>query len=85
MYLLFSRLVLTLKPEKCHFDGEKCLEILGIVFYTRAAQFLLSPNKMAKIEKSARHPLNYASSHRRFLKPKDIQRFADLAKASAQA
>jgi hypothetical protein len=62
---LFARLGLTLHPTKCEFAGARSLEILGIQVDTRRAQFLLSPEKLRKVEVAARRLLAHASAHRR--------------------
>lgn len=85
MELLFKKLGLSLKPSKCHFEGCSSLEILGIMVDTNAAMFLLPPKKMAKIAASASRLLRYAVSHRRYIRRKDAERFAGLAKSVGPA
>lgn len=85
MSILFTKLGLTLKPEKCVFDGRTRLEILGILVDTTAAQFLLPPTKVSKIERAARALLTYATRHRRYVRRREVQRFAGLANATSPA
>jgi hypothetical protein len=51
--VLFARLGLTLHPTKSNVVGSRALEILGILVDTRRAQFLLSLEKLRKIEGAA--------------------------------
>ena len=85
MRILFEKLGLTLKPEKCVFEGRTRLEILGILVDTVSAQFLLPPKKVVKLQNSARFLLSYAARHRRHLRRRDVQRFAGLANATSPA
>lgn len=78
MYGLLYCLGLTLHPHKCDFSGQQNLEIVGIVVDTAQALFVLSAPKLAKIENQARRFLQYVSQHRRYVRVRDIRRFAGL-------
>jgi hypothetical protein len=47
---LFSPLGLTLNPTKSHLEGSRALEIIGILIDTRLVRYLLSPEKLFKVE-----------------------------------
>lgn len=83
MRALFGPLGLLLHPHKFWFKGETCLEILGIVVDTRRQQFLLSPQKLGKLELAARWLLPQASRNRRHVRARDIRRFAGLVNAAS--
>ncbi|CDF35367.1 transposon Ty3-I Gag-Pol polyprotein-like [Chondrus crispus] len=85
MPLLFAKLGLNLHPGKCFFSGSTRLELLGILVDTEEERFLLSPKKLQPIEAGAARLLRYASRHRRYVKRKDVERFAGLANASSPA
>jgi hypothetical protein len=50
IYELFSRIGLTLNHTKSHLEDSRALEILGILVDTRLARYLLSPEKLSKVE-----------------------------------
>lgn len=79
MRALFSRLGLSMHPTKTDFSGKQALEILGIVVDTSSARFLLSPEKLRKVETGARRLLSYAGQHRRHVSTRALRSFAGLA------
>lgn len=85
MGLLFEKLGLTLKSEKCDFTGKKLLEILDILVDTEKEMFLLPPSKGGWIEGRARKLLRHAASHRLFVRCKELQKFAGLENSSSPA
>ncbi len=85
MRSLFARLGLTLHPTKCDFVGSRSLEILGILVDTRRAQFLLSPEKLRKVEGAARRLLAHAGAHRRHVPARALRSFAGLGNSTGLA
>lgn len=85
MKALFSALGLQLRPDKCDFSGSRQLDILGILVDTERALFLLSKKKLSKIELQARQLLRYASQHKRYVRVKDIRKFAGLGNSVTPA
>lgn len=65
------------------FDGARQLEILGTLVDTENRQLLLPPKKIVKIISAARRLISHATKHRRFLKWRDVQRFAVLVNSTA--
>jgi hypothetical protein len=83
--VLFARLGLTLHPTKSNFAGSRALEILGILVDTRRAQFLLSPEKLRKIEGAAQRLLAHARNHRRHVPARALRSFAGLGNSTGLA
>lgn len=78
MRLLFDKLGLTLHRNKRFFAGKKSLEVLGILVHTPQERFVLSARNLTAIELAARRLLRSAARHCRYLRCKDVERFAAL-------
>ena len=85
MKTLFRRLGLSLHRGMCDFSGTRRLEILGILVGTERAMFVLSAEKLRKVEQEARRLLRYASQHKRRLRVSDIHRFAGISNSLSPA
>jgi hypothetical protein len=85
IHALFARLGLALHPTKCDFSGAQSLEILGILVNTRPAKFLLSAQKLRKVEVAAQCLLSYARPHRMHVPARALRSFAGLGNSTGHA
>lgn len=83
--LLLNKLGLTLKTDKCEFQGKPRLEVLGILFNTGTERYLRPPNKDAKIMAAAGSLLRYSSRNQVLLNINYVKRFARMANKTALA
>lgn len=85
MNLLFDKLGLILKIQKCEFQDTEHLEILEILVDKKAANFSLPLSKATEVETSTGHIIRYAFSHHISVRGKDIQKLAGLTIATTPA
>lgn len=76
---LLARLGLTLHPFKGVWTGPTSLPLLGHVVDTVRAQFILRPERAAKIMTLAGGLLHWAAKHKRWVRVKTLRNFCGMA------
>ena len=82
---LLDDLGLPWHPSKCQWEPVQVLEHLGLVIDTERGLFLVSPKRVAKIQRAARDLLCRAAAGRRWLPAKAVAAFAGLGQSTSLA